>query len=133
MLGLADVVRRHGQDYLARHGPAVPHRHVRALKAISSCRTGALGGHLAKCTACGREHLLFHSCHHRACPQCRQDATRCWLERPRALVLPVPYFHVVFTLPAELRRAVPEHQRPLLLMALQKRGAPLLKHAARSA
>lgn len=114
MPGLADVIRRHGQDYLAQHGSAVPHGHVRALKAISRCRTGALGGHLAECTACGREHLLYHSCHHRACPQCGQDATRRWLERQRALLLPVPYFHVVFTLPAELRRPVREHQRALL-------------------
>jgi predicted RNA-binding Zn-ribbon protein involved in translation (DUF1610 family) len=114
MLGLADVIRRHGQDYLARHGPAVPHGHVRALKALSRCRTGALGGHVAECTACGREHLLYHSCHHRACPQCGQSATQRWLERQRALLLPVPYFHVVFTLPAELRRPVRQHQQALL-------------------
>lgn len=68
MLGLADVIVRHGQDYLARHGSAVPQGHLRALHAISRCRTGALGGHLAQCTACGREHVLYHSCHHRACP-----------------------------------------------------------------
>jgi hypothetical protein len=114
MLGLADVIVRHGQDYLARHGPAVPRGHVRALSAISRCRTAALGGHLAVCTVCGREHLLFHSCHHRACPRCGHDATRQWLERQRELLLPVPYFHVVFTLPAELRRPVREHQRALL-------------------
>ena len=54
MLGLADVIVRHGPDYLARHGSAVPQRHVRALDAIARCRTGALGGHLAVCTACGR-------------------------------------------------------------------------------
>jgi len=114
MPGLADVIVRHGQDYLAQHGSAVPHGHVRALKAISRCRTGALGGHLAECTACGREHLLYHSFHYRACPQCGQDATARWLERQRALLLPVPYFHVVFTLPAELRRPVREHQRALL-------------------
>jgi len=70
MLQLADVVRRHGQDYLARHGPAVPQRHVHALRAILRCRTGALGGHLAECAACGHVHLLYHSCRHRACPQC---------------------------------------------------------------
>jgi hypothetical protein len=114
MLQLADVVRRHGQDYLARFGSAVPPGHVRALKAISRCRTGALGGHLGECTACGRTHLLYHSCRHRACPQCGRDATRRWVAHQRELLLPVPYFHVVFTLPAELRRPVRAHQRALL-------------------
>jgi hypothetical protein len=114
MLTLADVVRRHGPDYLARYGSAVPRRHVRALSAMVRCRTGALGGHLAECSACGREHLLFHSCHHRACPRCGHGATSRWLERQRELLLPVPYFHVVFTLPAELRRAVREHQQALV-------------------
>jgi hypothetical protein len=106
MLGLADVIVRHGQDYLARH--------VRALRAIARCRTGALGGHLAVCTACGHEHVLFHSCHHRACPRCGHAATRRWIQRQRDLLLPVPYFHVVFTLPAELRRPVRDHQQALL-------------------
>ncbi len=114
MLGLADVIVRHGPDYLARHGAAVPRRHVRALDSIVRCRTGALGGHLAECTACGREHVLNHSCHHRACPRCGHGATRRWLERQRELLLPVPYFHVVFTLPAELRRPVRDHQQALL-------------------
>jgi len=114
MLGLADVIVRHGRDYLSRHGSSVPHRHVRALDAIARCRTGALGGHLAVCTACGREHLLNHSCHHRACPRCGHGATQRWLERQRDLLLPVPYFHVVFTLPAELRRAVRDHQQALV-------------------
>ena len=97
MLGLADVIVRHGQDYLARHGSAVPQGHLRALHAITQCRTGALGGHLARCTACGREHVLYHSGHHRACPRCGHDATRRWLEQQRDLLLPVPSFHVVFT------------------------------------
>jgi hypothetical protein len=113
-LQLADVVRRHGPDYLARFGSAVPPGHVRALKAILRCRTGALGGHLAECAACGRTHLLYHSCRHRACPQCGRDATRRWLAHQRELLLPVPYFHVVFTLPAELRRPVRSHQRAFL-------------------
>lgn len=114
MLGLADVIVRHGPDYLARHGSAVPQRHVRALDSIARCRTGTLGGHLAVCTACGREHVLPHSCHHRACPRCGHGATQRWLARQRDLLLPVPYFHVVFTLPAELRRPVRQHQQALL-------------------
>lgn len=116
MVTLADVMARHGDDYLGRFGSAVPSGHLRAMRAITRCRTGALGGHLAQCADCGRQHLLYHSCRHRACPRCGHEATDRWLERQRQLLLPVPYFHVVFTLPAELRRLVRSHQRELIAL-----------------
>jgi hypothetical protein len=114
MLRLADVLRQHGPDYLQRHGEAVLPSHVRAVRSITLCRTEALGGHLVECTQCAGRHLLYHSCGHRACPRCGQDATSRWLTHQEALLLPVPYFHVVFTLPQELRRTVRSHQRLLL-------------------
>jgi len=119
MLRLADVVRRHAAGYLARFGDAVLPSHVRALRAIALCRTPALGGHSARCTQCGREHLLYHSCRNRVCPQCGHDATERWLTHQCDLLLPVPYFHVVFTLPSELRRVVRSHQRVLLAVLCQ--------------
>lgn len=114
MVPIADVIARHGDDYLTRFGSAVPSGHLRALRAITRCRTGALGGHLAECSDCGRQHLLYHSCRHRACPRCGHELTERWLTRQRDLLLPVPYFHIVFTLPAELRRLVRSHQRQLI-------------------
>ena len=81
---------------------------------ISACRTAALGGHIAHCEQCDQQHLLYHSCRHRACPQCGTVQTTRWLERQRELLLPVPYFHVVFTLPSELRGVVRAHQKALL-------------------
>jgi len=114
MLRLADVLRRHGPEYLQRHGDAVLPSHVRAVQAITQCRTAALGGHLAECTRCASTHLLFHSCHHRGCPRCGHDAASRWLAHQQTLLLPVQYFHVVFTLPAELRRVVRSNQRALL-------------------
>jgi hypothetical protein len=119
MLRLADVLRRHGPDYLQRYGDAVLQSHVRAVQAITQCRTAALGGHLAECSQCGRTHLLYHSCRHRACTQCGHDATSRWLQQQRELLLPVEYFHVVFTLPDELRRLVRSHQRVLLRVLFQ--------------
>lgn len=119
MLRLADVLHQHGPDYLQTHGEAVLPSHVRAVRAITRCRTAALGGHLAQCTRCARSHLLYHSCRHRACPRCGHDATGRWLSHQEALLLPVPYFHVVFTLPAELRRAVRSQQRVLLGVLFQ--------------
>jgi hypothetical protein len=114
MLELADVVRRHGATYRQAHGASVLPSHVRALDAIAQCRTPAAGGHLALCTECGREHVLYHSCRNRACPRCGFDATTRWLAKQYELLLPVSYFHVVFTLPEELRRIVRSHQKKLL-------------------
>ena len=88
--------------------------HVHAVKAILRSCTPEMGGHLAKCPRCESEHLLYHSCRHRACPRCGHDTTTRWLAEQRELLLPVPYFHVVFTLPAELRRLVRSHQAALL-------------------
>lgn len=111
---LVDVVRRHGPDYLERFGNAVLPSHARALRDIARCRTPALGGHFAECQSCGSRHLEYHSCHNRACPQCGGARTDKWIEQQRQQLLPVPYFHVVVTLPEELRFIVRCHQRKLL-------------------
>jgi DNA-directed RNA polymerase subunit RPC12/RpoP len=111
---LADVVRRHGSAYLKRHGGAVLPSHAAALSAIAHCRTPCLGAHLGQCARCERRHLLYHSCRHRACPRCGYEQTETWLARQRQLLLAVPYFHVTFTLPSELRRLVRSHQRELI-------------------
>jgi hypothetical protein len=114
MSSLTDVVRQHGGAYLERYGGGVLPSHVHAVQQISVCRTAALGGHLAHCQSCDTRHLLYHSCRHRACPQCGALRTTQWIERQRELLLPVPYFHVVFTLPGELREVVRSNQKALL-------------------
>lgn len=111
---LVDVVRRHGPAYLARFGKAVLPSHARALRDIARCRTPALGGHIAACETCGAQHLRYHSCRNRACPQCGAERTASWLARQRELLLPVAYFHVVFTLPSELRYVVRSYQKKLM-------------------
>jgi hypothetical protein len=111
---LADVVQRHAGGYVERYGASMLPSHARALQDIQHCRTPEMGGHLAECAQCKREHLVFHSCRNRACPRCGHDATTRWLAKQRELLLRAPYFHVVFTLPAELRRLVRSHQRELL-------------------
>lgn len=114
MPDLVEVVRTHGPAYLERHCTSMMPSHVRAVQDISSCRTPILGGHVAACLSCGHEHLFYHSCRNRACPRCGHDATTRWIERQRELLLPVRYFHVVFTLPDPLRRLVRSHQKDLL-------------------
>lgn len=130
MLRLADVVRRHGPAYLARHQGAILPSHCRAMTAITNCRTPALGAHLGVCARCEHRHLLYHSCRHRACARCGFDATERWLEHQRDLLLPVAYYHVVFTLPSELRRLVRQHQRALIDVLFRSAYAALAQLAA---
>lgn len=130
MLRLADIVRRHGPSYLDRHGAAMIPSHRAAVKAILHCRTPAMGGHLGACDQCGYDHLWYHSCRNRACSRCGRDATERWLGHQREQLLPVPYYHVVFTLPSELRRFVRAHQTVLLPVLFQAAYTSLAKLAA---
>jgi hypothetical protein len=99
---LADVVREHGDEL--RHVRALRPEQGAALTAVVRCRTAALGGHLDVCEGCGFERPSYNSCRNRHCPKCQALAQARWVEARRERILPVPYFHVVFTLPAELRR-----------------------------
>lgn len=129
MITLADIVRRHGPEYRARFGAAMPRAHRRALDAITRCRTAAQGGHIHQCADCGHTHYRFHSCHHRSCPQCGGGEARQWLERQCARLLPVPYFMVTFTLPEALRDLCRSHQR-LFYKILFEQSARTLKEVA---
>jgi Transposase zinc-binding domain len=101
-LELADIVRLHAEA-LRQRRVLTPEQHA-TLRAIERCRTAALGGHLDVCLRCGQEKLpSYNSCRNRHCPKCQALAQARWVEARSARLLPVPYFHVVFTLPAELR------------------------------
>ena len=76
---LADVARRFGPAYLARHGGRLLPSHRRALRDLAACRTAALGGHVTRCDHCGAEHFVYHSCRNRSCPTCHGAATAAWL------------------------------------------------------
>lgn len=111
---LADVVREHGPAYQARFGASLLPSHVRAMRDIVGCRTHLMGGHVEHCAGCGERHLVYHSCRNRACARCGAERAAQWVARQQDLLLPVPYFHVVFTLPAELREVVRAHQKKLI-------------------
>lgn len=100
-LRVADVFRRYGAEFAAS-AVLTPAQH-KVLRAVSSCRTEALGGHLDRCTDCGFEKPSYNSCRDRHCPGCQAFAARKWLEARMARVLPTHHFHVVFTLPSQLR------------------------------
>lgn len=99
---VADVMRGHGEDFFAKHGSRLSSAQRRALVDLAQCRTSALGGHVEQCLDCGRQRIAYNSCRNRHCPKCQALARARWLEREAALLLPVEYHHVVFTLPAEL-------------------------------
>jgi hypothetical protein len=116
---LGEILRRQGADFCASHEVS-PLQH-RVLRALASCRTAALGGHLEQCAHCGHRRAVYHSCRNRHCPKCQLLAQADWLEARRADLLPIPYFHVVFTLPQELRRLA--LARPRLVYDLLFRAA----------
>jgi hypothetical protein len=123
---VATVVRQFGPAYVARFGATMPAGHRRAVADLAACRTAAMGGHVTQCDTCGVEHFVYHSCRHRQCPTCHGVSTRAWTAARETELLPVPYFHVVFTLPAELRTVVRAHQR-VLLGALMQTAAEALQ------
>jgi hypothetical protein len=92
-LELAEVVRRHG------HRLGVNGEQRRILRAIASCRTAALGGHVETCDHCRHQRIAYNSCRNRHCPKCQRSACARWMADREAELLPVEYFHVVFTLP----------------------------------
>jgi hypothetical protein len=99
---VADILRRHGKAYRQAHGAHLGRVECRVMAAITACRTAALGGHVEQCTDCGEIRISYNSCRNRHCPKCQNLARAQWVEARQAELLPVPYFHVVFTLPAQL-------------------------------
>jgi hypothetical protein len=99
-LEVADVFRRHGPEWRAAQAGHLDRMQRRVMGAIEACRTAALGGHLRRCGDCGHAEIAYNSCRNRHCPKCQGAARAAWVAARRAELLPVPYFHVVFTLPA---------------------------------
>jgi len=101
-LEVADVIREHGDAFLAKYGGVLTVAQRQALRDLARCRTAALGGHVQRCADCGHERIAYNSCRNRHCPKCQALARARWLAREAELLLPVEYHHVVFTLPAEI-------------------------------
>src|ERR1700760_2853005 len=101
-LQVADVFRRHGEDYRQQHRASLSTAQRRAMTAIELCRTAALGGHVERCDNCGHQRIWYNSCRSRCCPSCQSLARAEWLEHRQAELLDTEYFHVVFTVPQEI-------------------------------
>jgi hypothetical protein len=101
-LEVADIFHRHGADWRAEHAGHVSLAQLKVMSAIETCRTAALGGHIEGCEGCGHRRIAYNSCRNRHCPKCQGAAARKWLAMREADLLPVGYFHVVFTVPSAI-------------------------------
>jgi Putative transposase/Transposase zinc-binding domain len=130
MTTLAEIVRRYGPAYRAQYGEQLLPSQQAALTAIEACRTAALGGQVFSCPDCGTVRYSYHSCRNRHCPTCQHDAAQSWLAAQHELLLPLPYFLVTFTLPAELRALAYSHQRQVYSLFFRATAAALQQLAA---
>ena len=101
-LEVADIFRDHGPAWRQANAGHVSLGQLKVMTAIERCRTAALGGHVERCEDCAYTTIAYNSCRNRHCPKCQGAAAREWLAEREAELLPVPYFHVVFTLPARI-------------------------------
>src|SRR6516162_6783283 len=101
-LEVADIFRGHGPAWRQANAGHVSLDQLKVMSAIESCRTAALGGHVLRCENCSHIEIAYNSCRNRHCPKCQGAAAREWLAEREAELLPVPYFHVVFSLPGRI-------------------------------
>ena len=101
-LEVADILRAHGEAFRRAHAGHLSLAQLKVMSAIEACRTAALGGHVERCDDCAHIAVAYNSCRNRHCPKCQGAAAKAWLAERQADLLPVPYFHVVFTLPAAI-------------------------------
>jgi len=130
VIEVADVFRRYGTEYLQKFGERMPPSHRRVFKDILRCRTPAMGGHVFECNHCGRLQYSYHSCRNRSCPKCHKSDTQAWLQARQNELLPVPYYHVILTLPHELRAFVRLHQQDLYGLLIKSAADSVIKLAA---
>ena len=110
-LEIADVFRDGQSSFVAQYEHTLRPEQRQVLRAIVRCRTAELGGHVQRCNDCGHQRIQYNSCRNRHCPKCQAIARAAWMEARQAELLPVPYFHVVFTLPEEIRPLALQNKR----------------------
>jgi hypothetical protein len=129
-LEVADIVRVHGEEFLRANARTLSPAQKRVLRAIGRCRTAALGGHVEECDRCGHQRVAYNSCGNRHCPKCQSLARAKWLDKRQSELLPVEYFHVVFTLPEPLAALALQNKRLLYGVLFRAAAESLLSIAA---
>jgi hypothetical protein len=124
---VADLLRAQGDRFYSQNR-WLSYQHLTVLRAITRCRTAALGGHIDTCPGCGYEGgVSYNSCRNRHCPKCQAQARQRWISARGREVLPVPYFHVVFTLPHELNALCARNARVLYDLLFQCSASAMLE------
>jgi hypothetical protein len=127
-LQLADVLRA-ALPAAAAASYRLPAHHWKTIRALLCCHSPELGGHLYRCQDCGKDHFIAHSCRNRHCPSCQKTQAFEWLQKQSASLLPVPYFHVVFTLPHALNGLIAQNRRALYKLLFKSASATLIEFA----
>ena len=127
---LGELLRTQGEAFFARHGGPLSSHQKKTLRVLAKCRTASLGGHVQRCLDCGHQRMAYNSCRNRHCPQCQSVQQATWLQREAALLLPVEYHHVVFTVPTVLAELMATHPRMLYGLLLYSVQRTLLEVAA---
>jgi predicted Zn-ribbon and HTH transcriptional regulator len=127
---VADVIRRIGSKFFERYRHSLTWAQVKVLKAIVRCRTAALGGHRDRCQRCGYQAISYNSCRNRHCPKCQTNAREKWLRRRQQELLPVGYYHLVFSIPHTLVPMVWQNKKVLFTLLFEAAAATLLEVAA---
>jgi Putative transposase/Transposase zinc-binding domain len=127
---VADVIHRGGGRFLERYGRSLTYPQVKVLNAITRCRTAALGGHRDQCDRCGHQTISYNSCRNRHCPKCQTNARNKWLRSRQQELLPITYYHVVFSVPHQLVPLMWQNKRTLFALLFEASAATLLEAAA---
>ena len=129
-LEVADIFRAHGSAWREAERGHLSLAQLKVMSAITQCRTAALGGHVLRCEDCGTEQVSYNSCRNRHCPKCQRGAAKRWLDARQADLLPVEYYHVVFTLPAPIADIAYQNKAALYGLLFDIAAETLLRIAA---
>ena len=129
-LEVADIFRQHASVWRKANRGHISHGQYKVMNAIERCRTAALGGHVERCEDCRHTHIAYNSCRNRHCPKCQGNAARDWLAARQAELLPVPYYHVVFTLPKVIGEMAYQNKRVIYGLLFKASAETMLTIAA---
>lgn len=129
-LEVADIFRTHGAAYRAANADHISFDQFKVMNAIERCRTAVLGGHVARCADCAHEHIAYNSCRNRHCPKCQAGAAKAWLAAREAELLPVRYFHLVFTLPKQIADIAHQNKREIYNLLMRASADTVIRIAA---
>lgn len=121
---IADIFRKYGGVFREKY--RLPLHYIKVMNLISVCRTSALGGHIEKCDQCGYQSNAYNSCRNRHCPKCQYAAKEKWIEKRKSELLPIPYYHIVFTIPKELNKITLVNKRVIYTILFKSASETLL-------